>query len=118
MFDFKLATTYATPAAFTWDAFNSHSVAEGVIFLCNAPQQDADLLPQTIMLLSQWLHKHASHMTDKQVSQVMRYIADLDERKEEAELAANPARRAGIEQAAQRLAQRTEYEIANLFELA
>ena len=118
MFNFKLATTRATPAAFTWDAFNSHSVAEEVLFLCNEPQPDAELLTQGITLLSHLLHEHASRMTDKQVSQVMRYIADLDERREEAELAANPARRAGIERAAQRLAQRTEYEIAHLFELA
>ena len=116
MFDFKLATTRATPIAFAWDAVASPCIVEGVHLLCNAPQPAVDLT-QAIALLSQLLHERASRMTNKQVSQVMRCIADLDERREEAELAANPARRAGIERAAQRLAQREMYENAPSLEL-
>lgn len=71
-------------------------------------QFDEPLLTHLIDSLTYQLHQQAATLSNEQVSTRMRLISRLDEQREEAELAANPARRAGIERAAQTFASRTK----------
>jgi|GEM_PF-3869991 len=65
------------------------------------------VLAQLVAQLSTTLRDEAASLSNQDVSAIMRFIADADERREEAELVTNPARRAGIERAGQRIAART-----------
>ncbi|RZJ91147.1 MAG: hypothetical protein EOO60_08280 [Hymenobacter sp.] len=123
MSDFLLAPTRAAHAPFTWAARGSSCRYLTYAFVntrssCTTPQPvDAGLLTQTIALLSRLVHMQAAEMTDEEISQAMRCITDLDEYREELEIAANPGRQAGIKRAAERLAQRSDYGAAYLSEL-
>lgn len=64
------------------------------------------VLSHLIELLTAQLHQQAASLSNEEVSARMRLIARLDEQREEAELAANPARQAGIERAAKTFASR------------
>ena len=70
-------------------------------------QFDEPLLTHLIDTLTHQLHQQAATFSNEQVSSRMRLIARLDEQREEAELAANPARRAGLERAATRFASKS-----------
>lgn len=108
MSDFALASGCSTYSAFLRKACNTpvqEKTSADFFFLthCRASPH-TQLLDQVIKLLSQRLHERAAYMTNKDISRLMRCIADLDERREEAELAANPARRAGIKRLGEQLA--------------
>lgn len=62
------------------------------------------VLSHLIELLTTQVHQRAASLANEQVSAMMRLIARLDEQREEAELAANPARRAGLARLKERLA--------------
>lgn len=123
MSDFLLAPTRAAHAPFTWAARGSS--CRHLTYTCvntppiwaTPPSVDAGLLTQTIAALSRFVHTHAADMTDEELSQAMRCITDLDECREELEIAANPGRQAGIKRAAERLAQRANYGAVYLPEL-
>lgn len=126
MSDFLLAPARPAHAAFTWATRGSScryltydfTAAKSVrrVEAIYRPA-DAALLTQTIALLSRFVHTHAAGMGDEELSQLMNCITDLDKRREEIELAATPGWQAGIERAAQRLAQRPDYEPTYLAEL-
>lgn len=75
--------------------------ADGQALLDLVDSADDVLLSQLITLFSQRLQQRAAALSNEQVSQHLRFIAQLQERREVAELAANPARRAGVGRAAQ-----------------
>jgi hypothetical protein len=67
-------------------------------------QASGTMLNQLIDLLTAQLHQQAATLSNEQTSAFIRLIAQLNERREQAELAANPARRAGLERASQSFA--------------
>lgn len=69
-------------------------------------QAGETMLPQFIDLLTAQLHQQAASLSNEQLSTFIRLIAQLNERREQAELVANPARRAGIRRASQRFARK------------
>lgn len=66
-------------------------------------------LERIAALLTQLLHDLPADAPKTQKSALMRLIAQLDERREEAELAANPARRAGIERIGEHFARKANW---------
>lgn len=69
---------------------------------------EGPVLTQLITQLTTELHEQAKSMSNQDVSAVIQLITELDERREEAELAANPARRAGIERVGERFARKAQ----------
>ncbi|MCI1189227.1 hypothetical protein MON38_17520 [Hymenobacter sp. DH14] len=123
MLDFALAPSTVSYSTRKWDGLGAAPKSEKYLLesilssSCTAQPVSGLALAEEVTLLSHLLHMHAAHMTDAQVSQMMSYISQRDKCREEAELAANPARQAGIERASQRLAERTDYAIIPDFEL-
>ena len=64
------------------------------------------LLPQLIDLLTAQLHQQAATLSNEQASAFIRLIAQLNERREQAELVTNPARLAGLGRASQSFARK------------
>lgn len=58
-------------------------------------QADGPLLTQTIALLTAWLREQTPHWSKTQRAAIIQLISTLDERREEAALAAKPTRRVG-----------------------
>ncbi|AMR27790.1 hypothetical protein A0257_12265 [Hymenobacter psoromatis] len=58
---------------------------------------ETPMLTPLIDLLTARLHQQAATLSNEQVSAIMRLIGRLDEQREEAELVANPDRRAGLD---------------------
>jgi len=71
-------------------------------------QAQGPALDDSIAWLTAQLRQQAAVLSNAQVSILMRLIAHLDERREEAELAANPERRAGIERVAGHFARKAQ----------
>ena len=69
---------------------------------------DPTLLTQMVDLLNQELGRLPKDAPKSVFSALMRLIAHLDERREEAELAVNPERRAGIERVAGHFARKAQ----------
>ena len=69
-------------------------------------QASGTMLDQLINLLTTQLHQQASTLSNEQASAFIRLIAQLTERREQAELVANPARRAGLGRASQTFARK------------
>jgi hypothetical protein len=67
-------------------------------------QASDTMLNQLIDLLTAQLHQQAAMLSNEQTSAFICLIAQLNERREQAELVANPARRAGLGRASQSFA--------------
>ena len=67
-------------------------------------QASDTMLDELIDLLTAQLHQQAATLSNEQASTFIRLIAQLNERREQTELVANPARRAGLGRASQSFA--------------
>ena len=67
-------------------------------------QASDTMLDQLIDLLAAQLHQQAATLSNEQTSAFIRLLAQFNERREQAELVANPARRAGLGRASQSFA--------------
>lgn len=71
-------------------------------------QADAPVLEKFIALFSAELQAHSATISNERASLLIRLIASLDERREEMELAENPARRAGIARVGEHFARKAQ----------
>lgn len=69
-------------------------------------QASDTMLTQLIDLLTAQLHQQAATLSNEQTSAFIRLIAQFNERREQAELVANPARHAGLGRASQSFARK------------
>lgn len=69
-------------------------------------QASDTMLTQLIDLLTAQLHQQAATLSNEQTSAFIRLIAQFNERREQAELVANPARHAGLARASQSFARK------------
>lgn len=92
-----LSVVHPAPRATAWE--KDASVLAEVLATAGEP-----VLRHLMELLTAQLHQQAASLSNEEVSVMMRLIARLDEQREEAELAASPARRAGLARLKERLA--------------
>lgn len=83
--------------------------AEMALVLANwLVQTEGPLLEKLIKLFAAELQQPPTTLSNERASYLIRLIAYLDERREQAELAADPARRAGIERIGEHFARKAQ----------